>query len=287
MEIILITATVAGLWFLYRRAKNKSWNEPDKQFPPKWKTILSKKVPFYNSLNAEEKKLFGYKIQEFILNYQIVGIDVTIDVTDKLLVAASGVIPIFKFPDWRYTNLTEVLIYPDSFNMNFETTGPNRRILGMVGTGPLNGKMILSKKALHHGFDVDNDKRNTAIHEFIHLIDKVDGSIDGIPKILLERPYILPWLNLIHEKMEAIYSESSDINRYGGTSKIEFFAVACEYFFERPKLMAKKHPGLYDLLEKIFQQDMAQRNLKKVKVKIGRNDPCPCQSGIKYKRCCA
>jgi len=287
MEITVIVAIVIVSWLIIRYFKNETWQEPVEQILPKWNTILSQKVPFFNSLSAEEKKLFGYKIQEFLLNYKVTGIDVDIDIVDKLLVAASGVIPIFKFPNWRYTNLQEIIIYPDRFNMNFETTGPDRRILGMVGTGVMEGKMILSKKALHHGFDVDNDKRNTAIHEFIHLIDKVDGSVDGIPKILLDRPYILPWLNLIHEKMEDIYAEKSDINRYGGTSKIEFFAVACEYFFEQPKLMAKKHPELYDILEKIFDQDMNARDLKHVNVKIGRNDPCPCQSGIKYKRCCA
>jgi len=287
MEIIIITAAVSLSWFIYRNTKHQNWNEPSEDFPPKWKTILSQKVAFYNALNSEEKQDFGYKIQEFILNYEITGIDAEVDVTDKLLVAASGVIPIFKFPNWRYTNLNEILIYPDTFNLDFETSGPNRRILGMVGTGFMHSKMILSKKALHHGFDVDNDKRNTAIHEFIHLIDKLDGSIDGIPKVLLERPYVLPWLNLIHEKMEAIYQEDSDINQYGGTSKTEFFAVACEYFFEQPKLMAKKHPELYDILEKIFEQDMDARDLKKVKLRIGRNDPCPCLSGKKYKRCCA
>ncbi|MGK0390534.1 MAG: Mlc titration factor MtfA (ptsG expression regulator), partial [Maribacter sp.] len=58
--------------------------------------------------------------------------------------------------------------------------------------GYMEGKMILSKPALHHGFDNGTDKRNTAIHEFIHLIDKMDGNIDGIPTLLIERPYMLP-----------------------------------------------------------------------------------------------
>jgi len=286
MEIIIVTATIGALWLIFRNMNGRVWNKPDEQFPPLWRTILTQKVPFYNALSSEDKKQFEYKVQEFLLNYQITGVETDIDINDKLLVAASGIIPIFKFPAWHYTNLQEVIIYPGTFNLDFETTGPDRRILGMVGTGPLNGKMILSQKALHHGFAVDNDKRNTAIHEFIHLIDKIDGSIDGIPKILLERPYVIPWLNLIHEKMEAIYSEESDINRYGGTSKIEFFAVSCEYFFEQPKLMAKKHPDLYKILEMVFDQDMKELEMKKVNLKIGRNSPCPCQSGKKYKKCC-
>jgi len=286
MEILLLTVALLSSCYIYLRRRNKTWEFPNEEFPSRWKSIISQKVPYYNSLSPEEKKLFEYKIQEFLLNYTIVGVDVQIDITDRLLVAASGVIPVLKFPNWRYTNLHEVIIYPNTFNLDYETTGPDRNILGMVGSGVLEGKMILSQRALHHGFAVDNDKRNTAVHEFIHLIDKLDGSVDGIPKVLLERPYVLPWLNLIHEKMEAIYENESDIDEYGGTSKIEFFAVACEYFFEQPKLMAKKHPELYDVLEKIFEQDMENRDLKKVTINIGRNSPCPCQSGEKYKRCC-
>jgi Mlc titration factor MtfA (ptsG expression regulator) len=117
---------------------------------------------------------------------------VDVDMMDKLMVAASGIIPIFKFIEWRYTNLFEILLYPDTFDDNFEISGSGRRILGMVGAGYMEGKMILSKPALHHGFDNGTDKRNTAIHEFIHLIDKMDGNIDGIPTLLIERPYMLP-----------------------------------------------------------------------------------------------
>jgi Mlc titration factor MtfA (ptsG expression regulator) len=133
----------------------------------------------------------------------------------------------------------------------------------MVGTGYMDGKMILSKKALHHGFKNETDKKNTAIHEFVHLIDKMDGEIDGVPEVLLEKQYILPWLDLMDQKIKEINKGKSDINAYGGTSKIEFFTVASEYFFERPKLLSKKHPELYKLLEQIFKQDMINISLKK------------------------
>ncbi len=287
IKIISLLSLIVFLAFVIRRFwKSKAWNKPTKLFPPQWRSILTKEVNYYNSLTAEEKKRFEYKVQEFLLNCRVTGIKVNVDITDKLLVAASAVIPIFQFPKWRYTNLFEVLLYPAMFNEQFETTGPDRNILGMVGTGYMEGKMILSKPALHHGFDIESDKKNVAIHEFIHLIDKMDGVIDGIPSLLLERVYVLPWLELIKLKIDAIYAEKSDINPYGGTSQIEFFAVASEYFFERPKLLEKKHPELYDILEEIFEQDMASRELNKEKCSIGRNSPCPCKSGKKFKKCC-
>ena len=71
--------------------------------------------------------------------------------------------------------------------MNFQTSGQNRNILGMVGTGYMDKKMILSQTALRQGFLNETDKKNTAIHEFIHLIDQADGQIDGIPKCAIRK----------------------------------------------------------------------------------------------------
>lgn len=284
----IILAVVLGYIILKPSLKDKpnELNESKEQFPIEWKIILSKKVLFYNSLAEIEKLQFEYKVHEFLRDCRITGIDTTIDTTDKLLVASSAVIPIFGFREWKYHNIHEVLIYPTSFNERFETAGPERQILGMVGTGYMEGKMILSKEALHHGFNNETDKKNTAIHEFVHLIDKTDGTIDGIPRLLLEKQYTIPWFDLINKKINEIYENKSDINPYGGTNQGEFFSVASEYFFEQPQLFEKKHPELYALLEKIFSQKMTDRYVDKKKLVIGRNSLCPCNSGIKFKKCC-
>ncbi|WP_340850760.1 zinc-dependent peptidase [Polaribacter vadi] len=34
--------------------------------------------------------------------------------------------------------------------------------------------------------------------------------------------------------------------------KLSFLAVAGEYFFERPKLLKRKHPALYEMLKSCF-----------------------------------
>jgi Mlc titration factor MtfA (ptsG expression regulator) len=86
------------------------------------------------------------------------------------------------------------------------------------------------------------------------LLDKEDGAVDGLPEALLNRQYTIPWLELMRENMEAINEGRSDINIYGTTNKAEFFAVASEYFFERPDLFKEKHEDLYNLMAKIFHQ---------------------------------
>ena len=282
---------VAALYFFRNLWKPKYIQDKEQhvvnaEFPPLWRIILSEKVAFYNTLSKEEKLRFENKILEFQGDCRITGIDVEIDETDELLVAASAIIPIFAFPNWSYGNLYEVLLYPGMFNEKFETSGPGRHIMGMVGSGYMEGKMILSKPALHHGFSNESDKKNTAIHEFVHLIDKSDGVIDGIPTLLLGKQYAIPWLDLMNKQIQEIHNDKSDINPYGGTNKQEFFAVASEYFFERPQLLARKHPLLYKQLEEIFNQNMKTRKLNQAKFKIGRNSPCPCESGKKFKKCC-
>lgn len=261
ISLVAIAVLIASFYVIYKSLYAQRWKTPQRPFPKEWKTILEEKVVFYQSLSSKEKELFKNRVQEFILNYRIIGIEVSLTETDKVLVASSAIIPIFAFPKWRYTNLNVVQLYPAMFNENFQTEGEGRRTLGMVGTGFMEGKMILSKPALHHGFSNESDKKNTAIHEFVHLIDKSDQIIDGIPSLLLEKQYTIPWLDLINKNIEAIYKDKSDINPYGATNRAEFFAVISEYFFERPHLLKRKHPELYRVLEEIFDQDMTKRKL--------------------------
>lgn len=283
--LILAIAVLIGLLLRNKSTKKKSL-KPAEPFPKRWRIVLVQHVSFYNALNSEEKAHFEIKVQEFLLTTRITGVSTQIELKDSLLVASSAIIPIFHFKDWAYDNLDEVLVYPGHFNEKFETSGPGRNILGMVGTGYMEGKMILSKKALNDGFSNTSDKKNTAIHEFVHLIDKLDGAVDGVPELLLDQQYTIPWIDLIGQKIEEITAAESDINPYGSTNRQEFFAVASEYFFERPKLLAQKHPELYQRLEHIFRHDMQERDLKRNSQSFGRNSPCPCNSGLKYKHCC-
>ena len=289
MYFIIFFIIIAALGFYsynWNLNKKKKWTAPEQKFPTKWRILLNEEIPFYRALTAAEKEKFEFKVQEFLLNCDIMGVGTEITITDKIRVASSAIIPIFGFENWQYFNLKEVLIYPGIFNQEFETEGPNRNVLGMVGTGYMDGKMILSQQALAHGFENTTDKKNTAIHEFAHLIDKRDGVIDGVPSALLGEKYLEPWIEYIDKKLDKVFEGDSDINPYGGTNRAEFFSVTSEYFFERPKLLEKKHPELYKLLEKIYKQDLSDRDLTKKAEDISRNSPCPCGSGEKYKNCC-
>jgi len=223
-------------------------------FPGHWQALLTQHVVFYGRLDAKEQFRFQKRMMQFLSEVYIDGVDLEVTDLDRIFLASSAVIPVFGFKEWHYKTLSGILIYPDNFNeaYEFNEDSKKRRISGIVGTGRLERQMIISKKALHHGFENHEDKSNTAIHEFVHLIDKMDDRVDGIPEVLMQHVYTIPWLKLIHDEMEAIHKNQSDIRAYGGTSQAEFLAVAAEYFFEKPKLMKRKHPELFKMLSQCF-----------------------------------
>lgn len=262
-------------------------------FPTPWKSILNQYVAFYRSLSKKEQACFETEVQIFLHETRVTGIQTEVDDVTLVLVGASAIIPVFGFPEWEYENLGEVLIYPRSFTRDFRLEGPDRTVQGMVGTGLMQDILILSKPALLAGFQVTNDKHNVGIHEFVHLLDSADGQYDGIPERFLERTYIAPWVKLMHEEMKRINDGDSTLPQYGGVSPVEFFSVAAEYFFEHPRSLQKDHPKLYALLQRVFRQDTHQQFQKALRDTlyyngrtVGRNAPCPCGSGKKYKQCC-
>jgi len=247
-----------------------------------WRKFYQDTVSFYRMLSEQDKKTFEKRALLFIETTEITG---AIEVSDEdcLLVAASAIIPVWGFSGWHYFNLKKVFLLPGSFKENFECGKPDSNISGMVGHGPMSGKMALSKPHLHQGFKNHRDKQNVGIHEFVHLIDMADGDCDGFPERLKEFAYSMPWFELVEMKTKEICKRNSNIRDYGASSKIEFLAVASEYFFERPIMMYQKHPKLFAHLEQFYQQDvMAIAN----DIKIRKKSPCHCGSGRRYKHCC-
>jgi len=255
--IFLAVAVLTGFFF-YKKPKRLAVES----FPAEWQSLLEEHVKFYRELSKEKQPEFRQRIMLFLSEVYIEGVQLEINDLDKLLVACSAVIPVFGFKEWHYFNLSGVLLYPDYFDedLQFADSAKSRNIGGLVGTGRFEKQMILSNRALHQGFDNTTDKSNTGIHEFVHLIDKMDGATDGISERLLGHQYVIPWLDLMHKSMEEINDDKSDIREYGGTNQAEFFAVASEYFFERPDLLESKHPELYAMLQMCFYPEAQKQH---------------------------
>lgn len=253
MKIILLVCSLlilAGFLYLVFK-KRKPLTVPG---VPVIRDILQRYVLFYQKLGTEEKAVFEQRVQKFLQQTTITGVETNVEDEDRIFIAAAAIIPIFAFKDWKYRNIDEVLLYPGSFDQDFRIQGTGRDTLGMVGNGPMQRVMILSKSDLRRGFTNSSDTSNPAIHEFVHLIDKSDGSTDGLPEVLLQHSYSMPWLHRMSQEIEKIHEGKSDINPYGTKNEAEFLAVAAEYFFKQPEKMHQRHPELYGMLSKIFMR---------------------------------
>ncbi|MBL0272926.1 MAG: zinc-dependent peptidase [Chitinophagaceae bacterium] len=202
--------------------------------PENYQELLTDYVQFYRQLDEEAKEKFEKRIEHFLSAVKITGVNAVVEDLDRLLIASGAIIPVFAIPDWQYINLHEVLLYPGAFNEDFDQAGSDRPIAGMVGTGAMQHVMIITKWQLRQGFINNQDAHNTAIHEFVHLIDKMDGTFDGVPEIILERKYVERWKQIMDSTISRMKNHGSDIDMYGATNPTEFFAVVSEYFLNNP-----------------------------------------------------
>lgn len=252
--LVLLGIIIVILAVLYRHSRKKKKKIANYQLPDNAHVLLVNMVSFYRLLEQEQQTIFRDRVRDFLARTTVTGVgNVVVTDLDRLLVGASAIIPIFSFPDWRYNNITEVLLFEGTFTKgDFNIDGSYRDLLGMVGSGSLQRQMLLSQQALRAGFAEPRDAHNTAIHEFVHLIDKADGATDGVPQYLLDKPYVLPWVQYVQREINNIRMGRSDINPYAATNNAEFFAVVSEYFFERPFQLKAHHPELYNMLEMMF-----------------------------------
>ena len=221
--------------------------------PENFQEMLQDYVVFYANLNEAGRKQFEDKFRRFLSAVRITGANAEIEDLDRVLIGAAAIIPVYHIPDWEYIHLREVLVYPGNFNVDYEQQGQDRSVSGMVGTGALQNVMILSKWEVRQGFVDSNSSRNTAIHEFVHLIDKLDGTLDGVPELLLDRKYVARWKELLEETANAIRNGMINIDPYGATSPVECFAVVSEYYFKQPEAFGHAYPELTEMLQRIYR----------------------------------
>ena len=124
-------------------------------------------------------------------------------------------------------------------------------------------QLVLAWDAALHGARDPSDGSNVVIHELAHKIDVLDGRADGTPP-LPSRDARRAWAKafepaFLAHRERAERGEPSLLSDYAITNEAEYFAVATEMFFERPRALADELPEVYDQLKDFFRLDLAAR----------------------------
>jgi hypothetical protein len=90
-------------------------------------------------------------------------------------------------------------------------------------------------------------------------LDQEDGFAEGVPILQRDSDYPI-WAIVMTKEYQQLCNDvergvKTVIDSYGATNPAEFFAVATETFFEKPHQLLKKHPALYQELQRYYQLD--------------------------------
>lgn len=274
----LIIAVVggAGLMLLRRRPMQKSKRKEilAAPFPGKWTAIIAQRCKFYESLPpALQEKLLQH-VQIFLAEKQFEACGELEEVTDemRLVIAAEACLLLIglKRHDY-YRELRSVLVYPGAFHRGRQRlfSLPDEEDADgaepiLLGESWSSGSVIIAWKSALKGALNEDDGENVVIHEFAHQLDQADGIADGAP-ILNSPAEYKDWARVLGDDYEKLVKATEAgkrklIDSYGATNPAEFFAVATETFFEKPRRLRKKHEELYEELKQYYGLDPASWN---------------------------
>ncbi len=263
-----------GLFTPFKRAKRKRILA-ERPIPDELWAWVMKEHPIFRYLGEEERERLRELATIFLAEkiFDPVG-DAKIDEELKLSIAAQAVLPLVGLDiDW-YDDWSTVIVTPREYEVkkkDYDEAGVVHEYDDEFSGEAFDlGPVALSRVDIEaSGW---GDGYNVVIHEMAHKIDGRDGHFDGVPPLPRDIQ-ISEWRAVFSEaykdfrrRLESPVSRRSrrGKTRKGGASRIdsyaaespeEFFAVFCEYFFERPEMLRSEYPEVYGLLARFFRRD--------------------------------
>jgi Mlc titration factor MtfA (ptsG expression regulator) len=240
-------------------------------FSEAWEQILVENVAHAASLDSDEGRRLREFIRIFIAEKTFEGCG-GFEVTDeaRVTIAAQAGLLVLGMPHEYFANVRTILIYPSTVVTPerplgaFEIpSGPRASGIPILGEAQLHGPVILVWDAVEKGARHPEQGHDVVYHEFAHKLDMLDGAADGTP-ILGDREATRRWVAVcepafLNLRERAGRGERTFLDHYGATNEAEFFAVATEFFFDRPQAMKRHEPDLYGVLRDFYRQDPALR----------------------------
>jgi Mlc titration factor MtfA (ptsG expression regulator) len=233
-------------------------------FPLAWLGIITKNVRFYSRLSPDDQKELQRHILIFLAEKRFVGCG-GLEITDeiKVTIAAQACVLLLHRETDYYPGLHSILVYPAAY-----VARASRHLPGGIveegfdvrlGESWHHGSVVLSWDDVRRDAADIHDGHNVVFHEFAHQLDSSSGKGDS--SAVLQRPSaFIAWARVLHKNYLKLQQDLS-VNKptllgsYAGQDPAEFFAVATECFFERPKELQKNYPDLYQELKNFYHQD--------------------------------
>jgi Mlc titration factor MtfA (ptsG expression regulator) len=239
-------------------------------FPPAWRAYLEANLGTWAMLDAAEHERLCQLVQVFVAEKHWEGAGgLELDDEIRATIAGAGCVMLLGRDHDLFANVVSIVVYPSSVIAErpppyvFERPG---RIVGgqpILGESHREGTVVLAWDAAKRGARDPHDGRNLVVHELAHQIDFLDGSADGAPP-LATAAAARAWASAMQAAYDAHvaraeHGKHSLLRDYAIASPAEYFAVASEMFFERPRALADELPDVYEQLRAFYGIDLAAR----------------------------
>ena len=240
-------------------------------FSEKWAATIDRRCAFYAQLPTALQENLREHVQVFLAEKQFEACGDLDEVTEEMqvVIAAQACLLLIGLKRHDYfRELRSILVYPGAFHRGRQRlfSLPDDGASGLdsvrLGESWSSGSVIIAWESALNGALNEDDGQNVVMHEFAHQLDQVDGLADGAP-ILNSPAEYEDWARVLGHDYEKLVEKTEAgkrelIDAYGATDPAEFFAVATETFFERPRKLRKKHRELYDELKGYYGLDPAK-----------------------------
>ncbi|MCG6137615.1 MAG: zinc-dependent peptidase [Nostoc sp. LLA-1] len=260
--LIVIGILISPLIIKQRRNRIKR-----RSFSPLWNAIIENHLPIYHELSPDERRRLQGHIQVFLAEKQFIGcggLQVTTQM--KVTIAAVACLLLLNERGKYFPKLRSILIYPGTYFVNQTVATGNyvveERREARLGESWTQDQVILSWSQVKQDTDNWKDGHNVVLHEFAHQLDQEDRTANGVPILQRESDYAI-WAQVMTAEYQQLCHDfqrkaKTVMDGYGTTNPAEFFAVATETFYEKPRQLQRQHQALYEQLQRYYQLDPVQ-----------------------------
>ena len=262
--LLIMIVMIALIWLVPALTQLRRQRLKNKPFPLDWVTIIQQKLPIYRHLPEPSRKRLQGHINVMLAEKQFVGcggLSITEEI--KLTIVAIASLLLLNEREEYYPKLSSILVYPSTY-----VAKQTKRISNYVvqesevvrlGESWSRDRVVLSWSQIQYDTQHWQDGHNVILHEFAHQLDSESGIANGVPVLQHKSDYVT-WAKVFAQEYQQLINNvergrRTVMDSYGTTNPAEFFAVATETFFEKPKQMAQRHPALYHQLKCYYQLD--------------------------------
>ena len=248
--------------WLRRRRRRKILETP---FPAEWLAILDADLWQYACLPDAEQARLRDAVQVMIAEKNWEGCGGLV-LADEMLVRIAGAacLLILELDPDSYDHVLSILVYPEDYvapeSTHLEGGLVREDLSNRAGEAWRGGTVVLSwANILGRG---RRRGSNVVIHEFAHQLDMLNHHVDGTPP-LADGSQIPKWRKVVAAEHARLLRQvqrggRTFLDPYGATDLAEFFAVASEHFFEKPRDFRRLLPELYTMFREYYGQDPAE-----------------------------